>query len=161
MGTERGRVLVDGLVLGLLGYGAVAGIFCLADLAAGRSAFATPALLGSALTGGDGTVAAAPVLAYNALHLGAFLAAGLGVAWLVHGAARYPAAWLLLFFVAVGGFMFSLLFFLLVAVPMTAVLPWWSVVAANLAAALTMGAYLLLRHGALWRTLSEQPDTTV
>ncbi|MFQ5690036.1 MAG: hypothetical protein ACE5HQ_07180 [Gemmatimonadota bacterium] len=160
MKPSRARILIEGLVAGFLGYAAIALFYGVVNLASGRSAWYTARLLGQTLVGhGPEHVvpAAAPVLAFNAVHLVVFLAIGLSAAWLIFEMEHHPQFWFFLFFAALAGFMFSESAFLLLAEPTTAQLPWWSVVSANLAAGLAMGGYLYARHPRLLRELSDIP----
>lgn len=160
--NERKSVFFEGLVLGLIGYFTIAVFFAVVNLIGGHSPFRTAAVLGQGLVGGagEGAIDFRAVLAYNALHAAAFVAIGLAVAWLVDKAERYPQFWLVVFLLAVMGFMLTLPLFVLVAVPAAAALAWWAVVAANLLAALAMGAYLARRHPGLRRRIAAQPDAT-
>ncbi len=67
--------------IGSIGFAAVVLVFITADAIAGRPIFYTPALLGGALCYGvtspaEVIIAPAPVLAYTAIHLFAFLILG-------------------------------------------------------------------------------------
>lgn len=109
MSRDRRRTLRDGIVA--LYYG-------LLNLFAGRSFFHTARELGLRVVGegwaATGTAAYAPVLAYNAVHGLAFVAVGLGAAWLVFQAERHPRFWFLFFLLgisalaalAVGGYLY-------------------------------------------------------
>lgn len=163
MKAERERVLIEGVVIGLVGYAMMATVFGLLNVLAGRSFFHTAALLGQGLVSDQGdvvAVAAAPVLAYNAVHALVFLAIGIAVAFLIYELERHPDAWVLIMLVAVSGFMFVELMFLLVAAPATAMLPWWSVLLASVGAGLVMGAVAYVRHPTLWRRVRSQPEAT-
>lgn len=160
MKPERSRVLTEGFLAGLIGYAVVVIFFALVNLLGDRSIFHTAALLGRGLTGlsaGASGVEAGPILAYNAIHLLAFLAIGLGAAWLVRATDRRIELWFVAFFVGVSGVVFVMTFFLL-AVPTMRSLPWWSIAASNLAAAFGMGSFLLRRHPGLWRRVRDEGD---
>jgi hypothetical protein len=95
--TIRQDVFSSGLIMGLIGYAVVAFVTAVLNIGVGRSPFYTAALFGSALfydlaDPGTLTITAAPVFAYNALHLLVFLALGFLIAWLVTVAERHPAA---------------------------------------------------------------------
>ena len=156
---ERGRVLRQGAVAGLLGYLTVVLVLAALNLVAGRSPFHTAALLGGALVSGlrdPGAVVVAPgpILAYNALHLLVFLAIGLLAAWLVHWAERGPAFWYL------GLVLFILVLFHLFAAtqlftgPIASALPPSQVWGAGIGSALVMAGYLLRVHPELRRRLT-------
>lgn len=163
MRPERSRVLVEGLVAGLVGYAAVALFYAVVNVWAGRSPFFTVALLGSALVERPGgvvgvEVTAPAVIAYNGMHLFVFLAIGFGAAWLLFEAERYPRFWYPVFFLFVAAFVYSLAAVLVFAAPVAESAFWWSVAGANLAAALAMGVYLWRAHPRLWRELREHAD---
>ena len=156
------RVLTEGLFTGLIGYGTAIAVVAGVDLLAGRSAFYTPALFGATLFYGLDdpfalVVAPGPVLAYNMVHLVAFLILGLGAAWSARLAERYPTAQylvlVLLVFVAFHVYA-ALLFF---AQPLLGSAGWWKLGLGSIAAAIAMGAFLLRRHDLLRRELREIP----
>lgn len=161
MSLDRERVVWEGFVAGLIGYAAVALLFGVVNVVQGRSFFHTAALLGSALVGGGEagvSVTAAPVLAYNGLHLLIFLVLGLVAAWLVLETERHPEIWYLVFFVFLAGFMLNLTLFLLYTAPLPEGLPWGTMVLANLLAAVAMGLYLRGAHPRLWAEVREHGD---
>ena len=91
-------LLADGVITGAIGAGAVALWFLVLDTLAGRP-FYTPAALGSAVLLGaqspaDVHVTIGVVVAYTMLHLLAFLAVGIGVAWGARQLERLPSLWL-------------------------------------------------------------------
>jgi hypothetical protein len=91
-------VLQDGMIAGLLGYTTMALFFAIASAAAGRSPFYIAALLGTELffSGSAAVrVEAAPVIAYNGVHLLVLLIAGMLLAALASLAARTLQGWYL------------------------------------------------------------------
>lgn len=163
MKPERARILVEGLIAGLIGYVAVALFYGVVNVLSGRSPFFTAALLGAGLVEHPGGVVAvevtAPaVIAYNGVHLVAFLAIGFGAAWLLFEAERYPRFWYPVFFLFIAAFVYSLAAILVFAAPVADVAFWWSVASANVAAALAMGVYLWQAHPRLWRKVCEHAD---
>jgi hypothetical protein len=91
------RLWSEGLFTGLIGYATAIAVVGVIDLLAGRSMFYTPALFGATLFYGLDdpyglVVAAGPVLAYNMVHLLAFLVLGLAAAWCAQLAERHPTA---------------------------------------------------------------------
>jgi hypothetical protein len=91
-------LLAEGVITGAIGAGAVALWFLILDTLAGRPFF-TPAALGSAVLLGaqspaDVHVTLGVVLAYTMLHVLAFLAVGVGVAWGARQLERAPSLWL-------------------------------------------------------------------
>jgi hypothetical protein len=152
------RVIADGLITGLIGYAIVVVLCALNDLAHGRSPFYSAAVLGSVVFFGlrdpDALVIwAGPVLAYNGVHMFAFLLLGTFMASLVSLAERGSDLWYV-----------SVLIFL-IAVPHVAGLPlWfaaavretlslWVVVAATVLAATGMAAWFWHAHPQLRNTI--------
>ncbi|MEX2223459.1 MAG: hypothetical protein WEG40_16850 [Candidatus Rokuibacteriota bacterium] len=101
-GTRRsGRVLPEGITVGLIGAAIVMLWFFIVDLAAGVP-LRTPALLGAVLFDGvQDTTAVTPtarlVAGYTAVHLGGFMVFGLGVAGLFALAEREQRVLALIF----------------------------------------------------------------
>jgi len=162
MRHETQLTLRSGLFAGLIGYGTVVVLVAVFNLLEGRSAFYTPAMFGSVLFYGLRDPAAlvvrvGPVLAYNMVHVLAFLALGLLAAWLVSLAERYPiaryGAMFVLLFVAAHVYAALLLF----ADPLLRSGAWWQIGVASAAAAVTMGWYLLRVHPLLRAGLREVP----
>lgn len=151
MREERTKMLSQGLLAGLIGYGVVALVFAVANLIAGRSIFYTAALLGGSLFYGIQdpagiTVTAAYVFAYNGAHLLVFLAFGLVSAWLASVSERLTQFWyvglVMFFFVA-----FHVVAAMqVVAVPVQHLISAWAIWTAGAAAAAAMAAYLLSVH---------------
>lgn len=163
MTPARARVLTEGLIAGGIGYVVVALFYGILDVIQGSSPFEVAALLGSALfyaaeTAAPGVVAPGPVLAFNGLHLVLFLLLGVGVAWLVAKAERYPAFWYPVFSVLVVGFILTYLAVLVVANQIVRLLPAWSVGVANLLAGLGMGFYLWRAHPRLRSAMREYTE---
>lgn len=155
-------ILTGGLYAALIGYGTVIVVIALLNLIAGRSPFYTAALFGSALFYGLKdpaalVIAPAPILAYNGVHMLAFLGLGMGASWLVALAERYPTAqyFILVLLVFVAFHVFAGLGFF--AHPLLGAAGWWQVGAGTLAAALAMGWYLWRGHPLLRRELREVP----
>jgi hypothetical protein len=102
MNARRRQMLVDGLAAGLVGYLAVVLFVALWNVVAGRSPFFTAALLGEAVFLGLRDISAVTldpgmVLAFNGLHLLAFLVFGFFGAWLVYETELHPSFWYLAF----------------------------------------------------------------
>lgn len=155
-------VLREGLVVGLIGAGVVAVWFLALDTVMGRLFF-TPAALGSVIFH-DATTAAAvhvdalTILGYTALHLGAFLVVGLIAAAIVAYAEDRHAYVLLgavLLFVTFETFFIGIL--TLLAQWLLELIPWWSILVANILAAAAMGSYLWRMHPKLARAVTD-PD---
>lgn len=156
------RTVREGLVLGLIGYAVVAAFYAAFDFLAARGFLYTVNLLGSVVFRGlrDPGVLSTPVAIdftavalYTALHLAVSLAIGLVVAWLVSQLEGPPAQARLAMLVIVAGFFVTIFAIGMVSTPIKALLPWWSVVLANLLAVVVAGAYVAGRHPGLSRHL--------
>lgn len=164
VGRTRAEVWWQGFVVGLIGYGVVVLFFGFANLLEGASFLRTVALLGHTLLGSDLTadaevVQAAPVLAYNGVHLLLFLAFGFAASWLIEETERHPGFWYLVFFAFLFGFFFDVILVTLFTLPLASeAVPWGTIVGANLAAGVGMAAYLGRRHPGLLSTVEERGD---
>jgi hypothetical protein len=145
------RVLREGMVVGLMGAGVVALWFLILDGVMGRLLF-TPAALGSvvfhgATSPGAVQVDALTILGYTALHLAAFGVVGV-IAAAIFAYAEDRHAYVLLgavlLFVAFETFFIGIV--TLLAQWLLALIPWWSILVANLLAAGVMGTYLWRKH---------------
>ena len=141
----------EGLMAGLVGAVVVALWFMIIDFAAGRPFF-TPAALGSAVFLGANSVAnvqitPAMVLGYTLIHVTAFLVTGLVAAGIIAAAEETSEVivlgGVLLFFVFE---VFSIGMIAMIWSWLVDVLSWWTIAAANLLAAVSMGIYLARRH---------------
>ena len=152
------QTIREGLIAGLIGAFAVAAWFLIMDVVRGQLLF-TPAALGSAIfLGARGVpevqITLATVTGYTLLHFTAFIAAGFLASALASAAEREPPVLLgatLLFFVL------ETLFLGLLAIMASWLLDalnWWSIVAANVIAAVTMGMYLWHEHPKLREELN-------
>lgn len=151
MATSDNTVRI-GLVVGLLAYAAVAIFYSVFDLLAARGTLYTVNLLGRSVFGGLRDVGVlqlpvrlepAAIIAYNGLHLAISLVIGLIVVGLVARAERHPANARLVLAVIVTGFFITIFAVGWLSTPIRPVLPWWSIVAANVLAVVTAAAYLL------------------
>lgn len=156
------RIVREGLVVGLIGFAAVALFYAAFDFLAARGFLFTVNLLGQAVFYGlrDPGVLVTPiainvraVVLYTALHLTVALLIGLVVAWLVARLEGPPAQTRLAILAIIAGFFVTILGIGMVSSPIKALLPWWSVVLANALAVVVAGAYLLGRHRGLGRRL--------
>jgi predicted tellurium resistance membrane protein TerC len=141
----------QGLIAGVIGLVTVAAWFGVLNLAAGRSPFFTAGVLGSVLLYDAAdpsavSVAAAPVLAYTALHLAVFLGLGLLVSWLAGLADRGFQLWYVSFFavIFIGFHLFGAI--QAFAAPMRSVLSGAMIWGAGIAASVTMMGFLLWKH---------------
>ena len=161
--TTRRRVAEDGLVVGLIGYAAVALFYMVFDFLAARGTLHTVNMLGRAAFRGlrDPSVLQFPIeidraaiLEYNGLHLAIALVIGFVVAMLVATAEEHPARRRIVRSVIITGYVVTVIAVGVLTMPMRELLPWWSIVVANAAAAIPAGAYLVARHPGLWRQLA-------
>lgn len=151
---NRLQVVRDGVVVGLIASIVVPLFYAAFDLLAARGPFYTADALGQALFNGvrDPARLQLPhtpdfdaVFRFDALHTVVSLAIGLVVTWLaVQAERRHQRAWLA-GVVMFGGFVVTVLAIGQLTGFMRHVLPWWSIVGANLAAVVCCGWYLATR----------------
>ncbi len=155
------RIMLEGLVAGVIGALSVALWFLLVDLVDGTPFF-TPAMLGGAVFHGlrdpaSVEITVQAVAGYTFLHVLAFVAAGMVAAALTTLADRFPTT---LFLVVVFFAVFEVGFYVLVAVlatPLLGSLAWSNVAIGNLIAAGGMGYYLWRSHPHLREELAAHP----
>lgn len=156
--TYANRTLREGLALGLIGTASVALFYAIFDALAARGFLFTPNLLGRVVFDGlrDSSILVGPVaidgtavVLYTALHLMVSLGIGLVVSWLVSQLEGPAAQARLALLVIIAGFLVTVLGIGMVSGPVKELLPWWSVVVANLIAVLLGGAYVVRRHPGL------------
>jgi hypothetical protein len=151
----------EGTFAGVIGASVVAVWFLILDLLQGHP-LRTPSVLGQVLLFGDSTpqietIHFGAVVAYTAVHFGAFLLFGIGLVRLVRWAAKESVvryALLQVFLV------FEVLFYgllMLASETTRALFPFWTVLIANTLAALAMGAYLWHMHPEFRRLIRETP----
>ncbi|HOX19951.1 MAG TPA: hypothetical protein PLI70_03390 [Gemmatimonadales bacterium] len=157
------RVVREGLLVGFVAYASVALFYAVFDFLAARGPLFTVNLLGLAVFKGvrDPSILQLPipvdataVFWYNALHLVLSLAIGLVVVRLVAQAEARPSQARAMLFTIVGGFVVTILAVGILTEPMRALLPWWSIVVANVVAVWMAGSYLLRAHPGIWRRLT-------
>lgn len=157
MQANRRRLIADGVIAGMIGYGVVASFFVVVNLVTGRSPFHTANLLGAVLFGGADAAAATIepglVIAFNGVHLAAFLVIGFFAAWLVYETELHPVMWYVAFFLFLIAGIGTLAVMLAGSGLAGGVLAAWQIVTASLLATLAMGAYLLGGHRALFRLI--------
>jgi hypothetical protein len=147
-------VVREGIVGGLLGAVAVALWFLAYDAAAGAP-LRTPALLGAAVFHGlrdpGALVITMPlVLQYTVVHGAVFILFGLAAAGMLALADREPR---LLFAFVMLFCCFEVFFAAMLAILaewMLEVVPWWSILAGNLLAAVVMMGYFFRGHRVTW-----------
>ena len=151
----KNRTIRDGLVVGLIAYASVALFYTAFDILAARGALFTVDLLGRAMFKGlrDPSVLmfslerdTTAILLYNAFHLVMSLGIGLLVMSLIEHAERHPSQTFLVLVMVLAGGVLTVFAVAYLTEPMRPVLPWWSIVAANVLAVLLAGVYLLRRR---------------
>jgi hypothetical protein len=154
MTTER-SAWREGIIVGLIAYVAVAVFYAAFDFLAARGSLYTVNVLGLAVFRGlrDPGVLTLPsppdwtaIFWYNGLHLVLSLLIGLVVMRLVAAAERQPSERALILFILVAGYLVTVLGVGYLSGPLRPVLPWWSIVVANLLASLAAAVYVVRRH---------------
>jgi hypothetical protein len=142
-------------VVGLIGTATVAVFYAAFDLLAARGFLFTVNLLGRVVFDGlrDASALVGPVVIepgavvlYSLLHLAVALSIGLVVSWLVTQLEGPPAQVRLAVLVLLSGFFVTVFGIGMASAPVRDVLPWWSVVVANLLSVLIAGVYIGRRH---------------
>jgi len=160
--STTNRIVRQGLTVGLIGSAAVAVFYAFFDFLAARGFLFTVNLLGQSLFFGlrDPSVLESPmpidltaVMLYTIFHLLVALIIGLFISWLVAQLEGPPAQTRLALLVIVAGFFVTIFGIGMVSSPIKSLLPWWSVVVANILAVAVAGAYLLGRHPGLPKRL--------
>ena len=156
------RKIRDGLAVGLIAYAAVALFYSAFDVLAARGTLYTVDLLGRALFEGlrDPSILMFPlerdataILLYNAFHLVMSLGIGLVVTSLIEQAERHPSQAPLVVIMIIAGGVLTVFGVGYLTESMRRVLPWWSIMVANMLAALLAGLYLVRRHPGLGQRL--------
>jgi hypothetical protein len=162
MRKETEIILQGGLFAGLIGYFTIVVFFAVVNLVGGHSPFYTAALLGSALFFGlqDPTqlqVTPAAVLTFNMVHAIVMLLVGFLTSWLIGKSEKYPVSQyaVLVVLIFVGFHLFGAVYFF--ASPLMGSGAWLPIALASVAAALTMGGYLLWLHPLLRQQLQRIP----
>lgn len=157
------RTIVQGLTVGFIAYLSVAAFYAAFDVLAARGTLYTVDLLGKAVFRGlrDPSVLQYPididrgaVMAYNALHLALSLLIGLAVCGFVELAERRPRAAPFASVMLAGGFFITVAVVGLLSAPIRPLVPWWSVVVANVIPMVLAGWYLTRRRPGIARTLT-------
>lgn len=157
MTEARRRVFREGLIAGILGYLAVVALFAILNISAGEGLLHTPELLGSALLGNAlDPGGAAPILAYNGLHLLVSLALGIGASFLAGRAESDHdlGSGLVFFVLALGGWV--PIFFGAVTVEYLHALGWAEVLAGSAVGAFATLGYIALSHRSLVQALFDE-----
>ncbi|MFN2399338.1 MAG: hypothetical protein ABR543_11950 [Gemmatimonadaceae bacterium] len=164
MGTgvlREHELLLTGLTTGLIGAGAVAIWFLVLDVIRG-SPFFTPAALGSVVFFGatspsEVEVGLGVIAAYTILHLAAFAAVGLALAWGAEKVERTPNLWLmwLLAFIILEGLFLGVVGSL--GGWVLGSTNWWAVGIGNLIAMAAMGRWIWRSHPVLRDRMRDMP----
>ena len=151
----------EGTFVGVIGAGCVAFWFFVIDFLQGHP-LRTPSVLGQVLLFGRehpklNEIDFGAVVAYTAVHVGVFLAFGIGLVALTKWAARDAVVRyaVLQLFLAFEVFFYGLLW--LVSETTRALFPLWTVLGANTLAAVAMGLNLWRQHPEFRRILRETP----
>lgn len=159
MKPDRARVMSEGLITGLIGYVVIVLFYGIFNVITGQSFFSTAAHLGAGLASPSGSGSAiGAVLAFNGLHVIAFLLVGLVAAWIVMQTERHTSLFVLALFIGVAGLFAIMAGFLAFAARSGIQLPIGLFFAANLLAGVAMGAYLLRAHPRLWAEIRDHMD---
>ncbi|MBI3568031.1 MAG: hypothetical protein HY084_07505 [Gemmatimonadetes bacterium] len=157
------RTIVQGLTVGFIAYLSVAAFYAAFDFLAARGTLYTVDLLGKAVFRGlrDPSVLQHPididmgaVMAYNALHFVVSLAIGLAVCGFVELAERRPRSAPFVSLMLAAGFLVTVAVVGLLSDPIRPLVPWWSVVVANLIPMLFAGWYLVRQRPGVVRLLT-------
>ncbi len=163
---RNGSATREGVVVGLIGYAAVAVFYAVFDLLAGRGGLFTLNLLGKIVFGGnpDPSILQLPIpidagamMAYNVLHLVVSLAVGLFVAHLVAQVEQRPRIGVPVLLVLLSGYAVTVAVVAVVTQEVAPLLPFWSIVTVNTLAALAGGVFLWRAHPHLWARVLAVP----
>lgn len=156
------RTIQLGLVVGVIGYAAVAGFYAIFDVLAARGAFYTVDLLGKSIFRGlrDPSILGLPIeldvtaiALYSVLHLVVSLAIGVIVTALVDYSERRPSHAKLVSYTIIAGFVVTIVAVGFFTGGIRPLLPWWSIVVANALAVILAGWYLVLKRPGVWTRL--------
>lgn len=162
MRARTRRLLVEGLIAGLIGYVAISLFYAAFNVMAGESPFYTAELMSRMVlgqgAGGDGVVHVGDVFAWNAIHLVTFVVLGMLASLLMMETELHPAFWYLTFFAFLVGFVVTVAVASFLTAPVAAAVPSWTLSTANGLAALLAVGYLIRVHPRLWTTLQGRGD---
>jgi hypothetical protein len=143
-------VLKQGMIAGSLGYLAIILYYATANLLTGQSPFHTVAAIGQALF--EPAAALPAAIAFNGVHLFAFLMLGWVAAWLIYRVELQPAIWHPALFALIAIFLLTSSVVAIVAGTFAHVSP-LVVLIGNLLAAAAVGGYLGWNHPGLERRI--------
>ena len=156
-----GKIFKEGLVGGLIAYGAVVVVLALLNLASGRSVFHTAAAMGAVLLHGADAAAAftvgpQPILAYNGVHLVGSILVAVGAAFIVHETELHWPIWYLGLMLLIASAFYAVILVGVLGVEIGHVLDWTTVLVGAAAWTGAMTAYFLrVHHGLLEGIRSE------
>lgn len=171
-GPRRGRpallagpqIVSDTLVGGFLGYVAVVVSVGVLDLFQGHALFHTPSVVGGWLFFdgvANGAVQAAPVLAYNALHLTISLVAGAVGGLLIRQAERTPGFWYLGLMLVLASITYALTLLGGIGVEGRHLVNWWTVVVGTTAWFGALIGYFWWSHPGVLDVMQEAMEEVV
>lgn len=159
--AERHSAWNEGTDVGLIGGTVVAVFFLVLDLLAGVP-LRTPSVLGEVLLFGNGTPSLedpvfGAVLLYTVVHFLAFALLGVALVRLIHIATSNAVVrfGLLVVFLVFEVFFYGLI--LTFSEATRTLFPFWTVLAANLLAAVAMGVYVWRTHPAFRESIQSHP----
>jgi hypothetical protein len=135
-------VLEDGAIGGFIAYSLISIYFAVLNVAAGKSPWHTLETLTSGLFSSTTTV---QMIAFNSVHLIAFVVLGILAAFMIREVEFHPAFWHVVFFISIVGFMLGYVMLSLVTAALANLSP-VTVALGNIFAAVGMATYLFVRH---------------
>jgi hypothetical protein len=147
------KSLRNGLIAGLIGYAVTAVYYSIIDVLMGQPPWHTLSNLGNALFVGI-VDTPGPLIAFNGIHLAAFIVVGVIAAFQMEEVELHPVFWYVPFFAALAA---SIFMFVLIVMTMGSIAQRGAVAigAGNFAAAAAMLVYLVSRHGGLVHRIDE------
>lgn len=147
------KSLRNGLVAGLIGYAVIAFYYSVIDVLLGYAPWHTLSNLGNTLFVGIADTPG-PLIAFNGVHLAAFIVVGVIAALLIEEVELHPVFWYVPFFAALAA---SIFMFVLIVMTMGSIAQRGAVAigTGNFAAAAAMLVYLLSQHGELIQRIDE------
>ena len=161
MEDNTARILKEGVIGGLAAYVSAVLVLALLHVIQGESIFHSAAAMGSVLFYGEQAseqfaVAAAPVLAYNGVHLVGSLVVGLVAAFFVFETESHHAFWYFTFTAVIAAVVYSITIFGVFGVEIGGVLEWSTVLVGTAAWTLALVAYFWWAHRGLMKEIQEE-----
>jgi hypothetical protein len=136
------RVLFDGGIGGFIAYSLISAYFAVLNVAGGKSALHTLQTLSHGVFASSDP---GQMIAFNGIHLLAFLMLGIVAALMVEEIELRPAFWYVVFVIAFVGFMLGYVLLSLATAALANLSP-ITVAFGNLVASVGMGVFLFCRH---------------